>query len=547
MTSKIFKSMVLAEIVILLLSAAVFLFSLDHAFRERAVEELRVQAYLAADGVMRSGREYLEEVSLDTRITWITADGEILFDSGGATENHSDREEILAAWANGEGNSHRYSDTLGCQCIYYAVRLSDGSVLRMACEEAFVRGLVFSMSKHMIWILVLMIYGSLALALHVAKRIAKPLENLSLDNLYAAEIYTELQPLTDRLREQKRTIRDQMDELLDREREFAAITENMQEGFLLLNANGGVMSYNHSGGIVLDPVEAEAGRLVISEDFSQLQAAVNLSLLGQHWEGLQEYNHRVYQCIVNPVISSGQVAGVVMFIMDATEKQLREQLRREFSANVSHELKTPLTSISGFAELMMNGMVPPKKMQEFAGDIYKQSQQLIHLVGDIIQLSHLDEGRPVTLERVNLCTVMEQVRDRLLMAAEQYDVSLRVRCKPCEIDGVHQIVDEMLYNLCDNAIKYNVPGGSVTVTIRPEGNGALVSVADTGIGIPYEEQERVFERFYRVNKSHSKEIGGTGLGLSIVKHGAQFHGAELSMKSAPGKGTTVYIRFKNEP
>ena len=278
----------------------------------------------------------------------------------------------------------------------------------------------------------------------------------------------------------------------------------------------------------------------------QLRNAVNLALIGQHWEGYWEQSERVYQCLLSPVIQSGQVTGALLFMMDVTEKQKREQLRREFSANVSHELKTPLTSISGFAELMMNGMVPSDKIPECAGEIYKQSQQLINLVGDIIKISKLDEGNLLELERVDVYKAAQNVISRLIPAAQQQSVMINLRGKSCEIMGVPQIIDEMIYNLCDNAIKYNVPGGHIKVTVHPGKRTTAVIVEDTGIGIPYSEQSRVFERFYRVDKSHSKEIGGTGLGLSIVKHGAQYHGAEVSISSVPGKGTKVQILFKND-
>lgn len=548
MTSKVFKSMMFLGSVILLTVVSVLFYFLNINYQEQMYEDMRDQAELAMKGVQIGGKEYLESLSSENRITWIDVDGTVLYDSYNASdydENYSAREEVAEAMLYGEGMSDRRSDTLKSQLLYYAVRAEDHTVIRIAVEKKFVRNLVFELSKHLIWIAVLMVYGSLLIAYQLTKKVMEPLNRLPNYDPATKDSYPELKPLMNRLEEQNRTISDQMRELLRKEREFTAITENMREGFVMFDNHGIIRSFNSSAERLLGLNGSINMRSKTDIMTRRLRQAVESGLIGQHWEGYETFGDRVYQCVVNPVIGSGQVVGALLFMMDATEKQQREQLRREFSANVSHELKTPLTSISGFAELMMNGIIPASRMQECAGDIYKQSQQLINLVGDIIKISNLDEGRSFETEEVDLYESLKRVADRLQPAADRLNVQLQIVGVPCKIRGVAQIVDEMLYNLCDNAIKYNVPGGYVTASVRPGKETSTVTVTDTGIGIPYSEQERIFERFYRVDKSHSKEIGGTGLGLSIVKHGAQFHGAEIIVDSYPGKGTSISVVFRN--
>lgn len=548
MTSKVFKSMMFLGSVILLTVVSVLIYFLNINYQAQLYEDMRRQAELAMEGVRLGGIEYLEALSSQNRITWIDVDGTVLYDSYNASdfdENYSVREEVAEAMLYGEGMSDRRSASLNTQYLYYAVRAEDQTVIRIAVEKNLVRNIVFDLSKHLIWIAVLMVYGSLLIAYHLTRKTMEPLNQLPNYDPAMTEAYPELKPLMNRLEEQNRTIGEQMRELLRKEREFTAITENMREGFVMFDNHGIIRSYNSSAERLLELGGTQNMRSKTDVMIRQLRQAVETGLIGQHWEGYVAFGDQIYQCVVNPVIGSGQVVGALLFMMDATEKQQREQLRREFSANVSHELKTPLTSISGFAELMMNGMIPAEKMQECAGDIYKQSQQLINLVGDIIKISNLDEGRSFEIEEVDLYESLQRVAERLQPAADRMDVQLQIVGVPCKIRGVAQIIDEMLYNLCDNAIKYNVPGGYVTASVRPGEESSTFTVTDTGIGIPYSEQGRIFERFYRVDKSHSKEIGGTGLGLSIVKHGAQFHGAEIAVDSYPGKGTSINVVFRN--
>ena len=379
----------------------------------------------------------------------------------------------------------------------------------------------------------------------LARQITKPINAIDLDNPARLPDYPELSPLFDRLRDQSRTIGRQMDELQLRQREFTAITENMREGFLLVDGKLHILSGNHSAFELLGRQEVKPGELLYDADCRpEILDAVETALSGSHAELLLSIDDVSWQVLANPVVASGQVAGAVILCMDVTEREQRERLRREFSANVSHELKTPLTSISGFAELMKEGLVPPEKIPEFSGDIYKESRRLIGLVDDIIQLSRLDENS-TQFERapVDLFGLSEQAMASLRPVADRQSVSLSLQGEHAEIDGVEQLLKEMIYNLLDNAIKYNVPGGSVTLSIRKTGPRTVLSVFDTGIGIPFADQPRVFERFYRVDKSHSKEVGGTGLGLSIVRHAAQYHNARLDLKSQPGKGTTITVTF----
>ena len=401
----------------------------------------------------------------------------------------------------------------------------------------------FGLISAILTLLILVLCG--VIAFRLAKQITKPINAIDLDHPEIDGAYSELQPLVDRLRQQNRTIHEQMGELRLRQQEFSAITENMREGFLLVDGKTSILSSNHSAMQLLQLDGGDAGaNLYQSCCRDEVLRVVDTALSGNHDELLLCLDESTWQVVANPVISSGQVVGAVIIFIDVTEREQREALRREFSANVSHELKTPLTSISGFAELMKEGLVPVEKMREFSGDIYRESRRLIDLIDDIIKLSRLDEDSSLfTREMVDLYPLAGQVLEQLRAAASRQNVTLSLTGRHAEIEGVPHLLSEMIYNLCDNAIKYNVPGGKVTVSIEKTGAQTVLRVSDTGIGIPYAHQNRVFERFYRVDKSHSKDVGGTGLGLSIVKHAAQYHGARVELKSEPGKGSTFSVIF----
>lgn len=548
MTGKILRISYLVAISALLASALLFFGVMYRDYEDGAFARLRAEAAAIAQGLGAVGSDYFDSFAPDDRVTWIAANGTVLYDSAAPAqllESHAGREEIDQALQTGEAQTSRYSKTLLQRTFYYAKLLEDGTVLRVSCTQNSLPAMILMLLTPFLWVATLVLILCGVLSYRLARQITKPLNAINPDNPAPLPSYPELTPLFDKLREQNRTIGKQMNELQLRQREFTAITENMREGFLLVDCKMHVLSSNHSALEVLGGRELKPGCLLYDAECSQeIFDAVDTALSGSHAELLLTIDETSWQVLANPVVASGQVAGAVVLFMDITEREQRERLRREFSANVSHELKTPLTSISGFAELMKEGLVPPEKIPEFSGDIYKESLRLIGLVNDIIQLSRLDENS-TQFQRapVDLYDLCAQSIERLSPVAARQSVTLALTGEHAEIEGVEQLLKEMIYNLLDNAIKYNVPGGSVTASVRKSAGRTILSVSDTGIGIPYAHQPRVFERFYRVDKSHSKEVGGTGLGLSIVRHAAQYHGARLELKSQPGKGTTITVTF----
>lgn len=548
MTGKILRISYLVAISALLASALLFFGVMYRDYEDGAFARLRAEAAAISQGLGAVGSDYFDSFAPDDRVTWIAANGTVLYDSAAPAqllESHAGREEIDQALQTGEAQTSRYSKTLLQRTFYYAKLLEGGTVLRVSCTQNSLPAMILMLLTPFLWVATLVLILCGVLSYRLARQITKPLNAINPDNPAPLPSYPELTPLFDKLREQNRTIGKQMNELQLRQREFTAITENMREGFLLVDCKMHVLSSNHSALEVLGRRELKPGCLLYDAECSQeIFDAVDTALSGSHAELLLTIDETSWQVLANPVVASGQVAGAVVLFMDVTEREQRERLRREFSANVSHELKTPLTSISGFAELMKEGLVPPEKIPEFSGDIYKESLRLIGLVNDIIQLSRLDENS-TQFQRapVDLYDLCAQSIERLSTVAARQSVTLELTGEHAEIMGVEQLLKEMIYNLLDNAIKYNVPGGSVTASVRKSAGRTILSVADTGIGIPYAHQPRVFERFYRVDKSHSKEVGGTGLGLSIVRHAAQYHGARLELKSQPGKGTTITVTF----
>ena len=548
MTGKILRISYLVAISALLASALLFFGVMYRDYEDGAFARLRAEAAAISQGLGAVGSDYFDSFAPDDRVTWIAANGTVLYDSAAPAqllESHADREEIDHALQTGEAQTSRYSKTLLQRTFYYAKLLEGGTVLRVSCTQNSLPAMILMLLTPFLWVATLVLILCGVLSYRLARQITKPLNAINPDNPAPLPSYPELTPLFDKLREQNRTIGKQMNELQLRQREFTAITENMREGFLLVDCKMHVLSSNHSALEVLGGRELKPGCLLYDAECSQeIFDAVDTALSGSHAELLLTIDETSWQVLANPVVASGQVAGAVVLFMDVTEREQRERLRREFSANVSHELKTPLTSISGFAELMKEGLVPPEKIPEFSGDIYKESLRLIGLVNDIIQLSRLDENS-TQFQRapVDLYDLCAQSIEQLSPVAARQSVTLALTGEHAEIMGVEQLLKEMIYNLLDNAIKYNVPGGSVTASVRKSAGRTILSVADTGIGIPYAHQPRVFERFYRVDKSHSKEVGGTGLGLSIVRHAAQYHGARLELKSQPGKGTTITVTF----
>ncbi len=549
MTAKLFRTSMAVAVSVMVLSIALFMGMLYQYFSDQMMTELESETWLVSRGVELDGMDYLNGLHTTSRVTWVAADGTVLYDNEADTstmENHADREEIREALTSETGTAQRFSSTLSEQTLYVTQRLSDGTVIRLASAQKTVGLLLISMIQPILIILVLSLLLSAVLASRLSKGLIKPILSLDLEHPEDCETYDELTPLLSRLKRQNDTIQQQMNLLKQRQTEFAALTDNMSEGFLLLDRQGHVLSHN-SGALRLLGVEEPEGEvnvLVLNRE-EPFRQAVDEALSGKRSQQMLHLNGRYCKLLANPVLADGKPAGAVLVLLDVTEQEQRDELRREFTANVSHELKTPLTSISGIAEIMQSGMVKPEDIQSFAGDIYQEAQRLIALVEDIIRLSRLDEGAE-SLERepVNLLSVAQDVARRLDSAAQKAGVTLKVMGLSVEVRGIPSVLDEMVYNLCDNAIKYNHPGGTVNVTVAPTDDGsAEVTVEDTGIGIPVEDQSRVFERFYRVDKSHSKEIGGTGLGLSIVKHGASLHGAQIHMDSQVGRGTSVQLLF----
>lgn len=541
MTGKIIRSLFSLAMLVLVIGAALFSGILYGYYEKQSFASLAQEAEQ-----LQQTMEYVspEQMRSADRITLISPDGTVLYDSvarADAMENHLSREEVAQALREGTGKSSHYSSTVLKKNLYYALRLEDGNILRLSREQSSLGAMLLNMA----WPIAATVAGLLLLAaglsVRLARQITQPINAISPDD--PQDVYPELQPLTQRLRQQRETIRNQMDELSRRMREFSAMTENMSEGFLLIDLRGHVLTENHSASMLL-PTDADNIAQCSQRELCQ---AAQQALTGQRCERLLQQGERTLSVIASPVLESGQVTGAVVLTLDVTEREQREKLRREFSANVSHELKTPLTSISGFAELMSQGLVPPDKVREFSLDIQKECTRLTNLVEDIIDLSRLEEGGgDMTWEDIDLYTLCDDVLQSLEPVAKRQAVTLRLAGESLQVRGVYQVLREMIYNLCDNAIKYNRSGGSVTVTVARSAGRASVTVADTGIGIPYEDQSRVFERFYRVDKSHSRAIGGTGLGLSIVKHAAALHGAEIKLQSQPEDGTVITVLFPGE-
>lgn len=541
MTGKIIRSLFSLAMLVLVIGAALFSGILYGYYEKQSFASLAQEAEQ-----LQQTMEYVspEQMRSTDRITLISPDGTVLYDSvarADAMENHLSREEVAQALREGTGKSSHYSSTVLKKNLYYALRLEDGNILRLSREQSSLGAMLLNMA----WPIAATVAGLLLLAaglsVRLARQITQPINAISPDD--PQDVYPELQPLTQRLRQQRETIRNQMDELSRRMREFSAMTENMSEGFLLIDFRGHVLTENHSASMLL-PTDADNIAKCSQRELCQ---AAQQALTGQRCERLLQQGERTLSVIASPVLESGQVTGAVVLTLDVTEREQREKLRREFSANVSHELKTPLTSISGFAELMSQGLVPPDKVREFSLDIQKECTRLTNLVEDIIDLSRLEEGGgDMTWEDIDLYTLCDDVLQSLEPVAKRQTVTLRLAGESLQVRGVYQVLREMIYNLCDNAIKYNRSGGSVIVTVARSAGRASVAVADTGIGIPYEDQSRVFERFYRVDKSHSRAIGGTGLGLSIVKHAAALHGAEIKLQSQPEDGTVIAVLFPGE-
>ena len=556
MTKKIFRSILLAAVSVLLASLVIIMGCLYDYYRNVQEKQLRDELRLASYGVEADGLDYLEQLAspyrfpstADFRLTWIAADGEVLFDThvpAAEIENHAGRAEVKEALAEGESGGVRYSETLTERTLYYAQRLTDGTILRISISQLTVFALAMGMLQPILLTAILAVILSALLARRMAKRIVAPLNRLDLDKPLENDAYEELSPLLGRIHQQYRQIEAQLRELRRKTEEFEQITENMSEGLVLLDRKGVILSINPAARAIFHASSACVGQdfLVVDRDH-EINLAIQTALEGGHSEVRAMRNDREVQFDISRITADGAAAGTVLLAFDVTEQAAAERSRREFTANVSHELKTPLQSIMGSAELLDNGLVKQEDLPQFVGVIRTEAARLVALVEDIIHLSQLDEGIAPAKEEVNLLELADSAASALREQAEKRHISLSATGESAKISGVRGFLYEMLYNLIDNAIKYNIDGGKVEVAVSAGDTAITVSVKDTGIGIPPEYQARVFERFFRVDKSRSKASGGTGLGLSIVKHIAQYHHAEIRLQSGIGRsGTNIEVLF----
>lgn len=561
MTKRIFRSICLVALAVFAASLVLIMGVLYSYFSNVQQNQLRMQTMLAAQGVSDEGIAYLNRLETRSfRITWVDESGEVLYDShsdSSQMENHLEREEIQDAFARGYGESRRYSVTLLERSLYCAQRLDDGTVIRLSVAQNTVLTLLLGMAQPICIVFLAAIILSVLLAVRLAKHIVKPLNELNLNEPLSNKEYDELSPLLRRIDSQQRQLKLQETQLLKKQRELDTIVENMKEGMLLLNQTGKIISINPSAAELLKADRHCVGKdiLTVSRDL-ELQEVLSKALGGEQTERTIALGGGSYRLEASPIFSDSDsdseteldgktvVSGVAVLMLDVTEKERAEQMRREFTANVSHELKTPLHAISGYAELLQSGMVQSDDLIPFAGKIYAEAQRMVQLVEDIISLSHLDEGADdMKQEEVDLYGLAKAVVLNLKSGADAAGITLELSGESAVMKGIPQLLHSIVYNLCDNAIKYNHREGKVEVIVKKEGASALLLVRDTGIGIDPEHQERIFERFYRVDKSHSKQVGGTGLGLSIVKHAAQIHKARIELHSVKGEGTAVEVRF----
>ena len=546
MTKRIFRSILLVAGAVLLASIVLIMGVLYGYFGGVQERQMEDELTLAVAGVETDGADYLKAVDTDRfRLTWVAADGTVLCDTqadAAGLENHAGRTEIAQAMQSGSGSSTRYSSTLLEKTMYYAKRLDDGTVLRIAISRGTVGVLVLGILQPVIIVAVVALILSNLLAHRLSARIVDPLNNLDLEHPLDNDAYEELAPLLGRISRQHELIERQMEQLRRETQEFTQITNSMREGLVLLDHHGCVLSINPAALRLFGADGACVGKDFLTVDRGvELTGAIEAALRDGHSEIRAQRGTQLWQFDLSRTGEAGAEAGTVILAFDITEQERAELSRREFTANVSHELKTPLQGIIGSAELIENGMVKPEDLPRFVGHIRKEAQRLVTLIGDIIRLSQLDEGVELPREPVDLRALAQEVARDLDSAAKQKNVTVSVEGDEVRVAGVRRLLYETVYNLCDNAIQYNVDGGSVTLRTEKAGQEARITVADTGIGIPQDAQARVFERFYRVDKSHSKASGGTGLGLSIVKHAVQYHNGKIALQSTPGHGTSITV------
>ena len=550
MTNKIFRSIVSVAMVVLVASLFIASSFLYDYFNRSQVNQLKEELSLVAENVDKVGTEYFENFDSSIfRFTLVSSDGSVLYDSqakAGEMENHLEREEISEALKDGSGSSARYSSTLTERTFYEATRLENGNVLRISVSQITVGALILGMLPAICAIILISVVVALIMSHKMATAIVKPLNKLDLENPTEIETYEELTPILTKINKQHKQITRQMQDLRRMSDEFEQITNSMNEGLVLLDDKGTTLSINAAAKKLFGVESDVVGRNFLTVDRSaDMRHAIEKALKGKHGEFREERNGNEYQFVVNRTESEGKTVGVVILCFDVTETAFAERNRKEFTANVSHELKTPLQSIIGSAELLENGLVKSEDTERFVGNIKKEASRLVALINDIIRLSQLDEDSEPVTESVDLYDVASEVIEALTVSAAKKQVEIHLNGEPCVMNGIRRYLYEIIYNLCDNAIRYNKDGGKVTVDLKNKDSNIILSVSDTGIGIPAEHQSRIFERFYRVDKSHSKETGGTGLGLSIVKHAVAYHGGKIKLESTVNVGTTITVCFDN--
>lgn len=551
MTKKIFHSILLVACTVLLACYLVILTSLNDYFTSLRKSQLKTQLSFASTAVEDEGIEYLKNLENgEYRLTLIDTDGTVLYDTNAdaaTMENHSDRREFQEAFLSGYGESHRYSLTLTEQTYYFAKKLSDDRVLRISTSQVTIVSLLLGMLQPLLVITFLAILLSVFLAKRASRNLVRPLNNLDLNDPLSNDVYEELSPLLRHMAQQNKQIALQMDELSRSQNEFNAITSNMSEGLIVLNKDGVVVSLNTAARKIFEAEEDSIGKDFLTIDRTpEISRAIKETLSGKKQELEYEKNGRNYDLCINKIVEKDEVIGVLLLAIDNTEKIQAEQNRREFTANVSHELKTPLQSIIGSADLIESGLVKPEDMPRFIGHIKTDAARLVSLVSDIIRLSQLDENTEMNWETVDALSVAKEALEMVGPIAESRNISLTIKGEPAPLTSVHKLLYDIIYNLCDNAVKYNKEGGFVKVDVKTAGDKVQVAVSDNGVGIAPADQSRVFERFYRVDKSHSRESGGTGLGLSIVKHAVAYLKGSISLESTLGKGTTITVSFPAE-
>lgn len=548
MKKKIFHSIFTVALVVLLASIGIATSFLYDYFNDSQVRQLKAELSLVADTVNEVGVEYFEKFdSTVFRFTVVDAEGTVLYDTEANVsemENHSEREEIVEAFREGKGSSARYSSTLTKKTFYESILLASGDVLRISVSRLTVGGLIFGMLPAIIAIILIAAVVAVILSHGMAKKVTEPLLQLDLEHPTDNDTYEELTPILAKLHNQHKQIKSQMESLRRKSDEFEQIISSMSEGLVLLDEHGMILSMNVAARRIFDVKEEQkGGDFLLIDRTSRMNKAIWSALEGNHSEYSEQRNGREYQFNISPIVSEGNVLGAVILGFDITERAFAERNRREFTANVTHELKTPLQSVIGSAELLESGLVKQEDIGRFVGNIRKEATRLVNLINDIIRLSQLDENHEPATETVDLGEVAREVVEILNVSATERNIKVDMKGNPGIIFGVRRYIYEIIYNLCDNAIRYNVDGGTVQIEFGKESGHEVVTVKDTGIGIPLEHQSRIFERFYRVDKSHSKDTGGTGLGLSIVKHAVQYHNGKIALVSEPGEGTSIKIVF----